>query len=173
MRNTIFLSGLLAVLSLAGCATEKSFDVTGVVPPSEMRDEPAPRHRTEPAVVKAPRRDALPEPTAKTERTPKKVTEKTPVAFPDADVVAAKATKLNIVPDTGLIGKVASVNASLRFVVLNFPVGRMAAVDQQLVLYRQGQKIGEVKVTGPRQDDNIIADLASGEAEAGDEVREK
>jgi hypothetical protein len=49
----------------------------------------------------------------------------------------------------------------------------MAAIEQQLVLYRQGQKIGEVKVTGPQQDDNIIADVLSGEAEAGDEVREK
>ena len=78
-----------------------------------------------------------------------------------------------MVPDTGLVGKVASVNASLRFVVLNFPVGRMAAVEQALVVYRQGQKVGEVKVTGPQQDDNIIADITSGEAETGDEVREK
>jgi hypothetical protein len=76
------------------------------------------------------------------------------------------------VPDTALQGKVVSINASLRFVVLNFPVGRMAAVDQLMIVYRQGQKVGEIKVTGPQQDDNIIADVTTGDAQVGDEVRE-
>ena len=174
MRNTIFLTGVLAVLALAGCASEKSFDVTGIVPPSEMRDKSAPVARIEPVVVKAPRRDALPEPAPRVERkVSKPAAEKAAVTFPDPDKMTSKPAKVTLVPDTGLVGKVASANASLHFVVLNFPVGRMAAVEQSLVLYRQGQKIGEVKVTGPQQDDNIIADVVSGEAEAGDEVREK
>ena len=177
MRNTIFLAGVLVVLALAGCAHEKSFEVTGIVPPSLMREDAAARHRNEPMEVKAPRRDAMPEPASRAERKPEKAPKKTvetaPVTFPDPDAVAAKQPKATLIPDTGLVGKVASVNASLHFVVLNFPVGRMAAVEQQLALYRQGQKIGEVKVTGPQQDDNIIADVLSGEAEAGDEVRDK
>ena len=107
------------------------------------------------------------------EKTPQPAAEPPVVTFPDADTGAAKPAKVTLIPDTGLVGKVASVNASLHFVVLNFPVGRMAAIEQTLELYRQGQKIGEVKVTGPQQDDNIIADVVSGEAEAGDEVRSK
>jgi hypothetical protein len=38
-------------------------------------------------------------------------------------------------------------------------------------LYRRGLKVGEVKVTGPAREDNIVADLVAGEAEVGDEAR--
>ena len=89
-----------------------------------------------------------------------------------APTPAPEERKATVVPDTSLAGKVVSVNANLRFVVLNFPIGHMAAVDQQLNVYRQGQKVGVVKVTGPQQDDNIIADISEGEAQAGDEVRQ-
>ena len=58
-----------------------------------------------------------------------------------------------------------------RFVVLNFPLGKMAAVEQRLNLYRRGLKVGEVKVTGPQREDNTVADLVAGEAEVGDEAR--
>ena len=176
MRYTIFLAGVLAMLGLAGCESEKSFDVTGIVPPSEMRADTAASRKPEPVVVKAPRRDEIAtQPVQNVERPAKHST----VAFPNPDATATtttpatKSPKVTLVPDTGLVGKVASVNASLHFVVLNFPVGRMAAIDQQMALYHQGQKIGDVKITGPQQDDNIIADVISGEAEAGDEVREK
>jgi len=56
-------------------------------------------------------------------------------------------------------------------VVLSFPLGKMAAADQRLSLYRRGLKVGEVKVTGPVREDNIVADLLAGEAAVGDEVR--
>jgi len=145
-----------------------------VVPASELREEATrkesvPSSKPEPVVVKAPRRDFPPEPAPKVEKQAKRAT----VTFPETDGTPSRPAKVTVVPDTGLVGKVASVNASLHFVVLNFPVGRMAAVDQQLGLYREGQKIGDVKITGPQQDDNIIADIISGEAQAGDEVREK
>ena len=58
-----------------------------------------------------------------------------------------------------------------RFVVLNFPLGKMAAAEQRLNLYRRGSKVGEVKVTGPQREENIVADLVAGEAEIGDEAR--
>jgi hypothetical protein len=63
------------------------------------------------------------------------------------------------------------VNTTARFVVLNFPIEKMAAVEQRLNVYRRGLKVGEVKVTGPQREDNIVADLVAGEAEVGDEVR--
>jgi len=74
-------------------------------------------------------------------------------------------------PVNAMVGKVALVNGTARFVVVNFPLGKMAAVDQRLTLYRHGLKVGEVKVTGPQRGDNIVADLVAGEAEIGDEAR--
>ncbi len=34
-------------------------------------------------------------------------------------------------------------------------------------------KVGEVKITGPQQDNNIVADLVTGEAQVGDDVRDQ
>src|SRR2546426_9311887 len=82
------------------------------------------------------------------------------------------AQKLIVTPETALFGKVARVNPGARFVVLNFPVGHLPAVDQHLNLYHRGLKVGEVKVSGPQQDDNIVADLVTGDAEVGDEVQD-
>lgn len=81
--------------------------------------------------------------------------------------------KLIVTPDKGLHGTVAWVNSNLRFVVLNFPVGRLPALGQHLNLYRRGLKVGEVKVSGPQRDDNIVADIITGDAETGDTVRDR
>ena len=78
---------------------------------------------------------------------------------------------LIVTPENAPVGKVALVNSAARFVVLNFPLGKMAAAEQRLNLYRRGLKVGEVKVTGPAREDNIVADLVAGEAEVGDEAR--
>lgn len=72
-----------------------------------------------------------------------------------------------------LTGKVASYNSVGRFAVLNFPLTHMPAISQTLFLYRDGLKVGEVKITGPQKDDKIVADLVNGEAAAGDEVRDR
>ena len=96
---------------------------------------------------------------------------------PRAGAPAASRSKsatnqaLIVTPETALVGKVALVNSTGRFVVLNFPLGKMAAAEQRLNLYRRGLKVGEVKVTGPAREDNIVADLIAGEAEVGDEAR--
>ena len=84
----------------------------------------------------------------------------------------APATTI-VTPDNSLAGKVVSFNSVGRFVVLNFPSRRMPALNQRLFLYRSGLKFAEVKVTGPQNDDNIVADLVSGDARTGDEVREQ
>ena len=74
--------------------------------------------------------------------------------------------------DRRVTGQVVSVNVPLRFVVMDFPVWRMPAMDQRLGVYREGQKIGEIKVTGPVVDTAVAGDLLAGEAREGDEVRE-
>ena len=78
-----------------------------------------------------------------------------------------------VTPDTSLTAKVASYNSTGRFVVLGFHVGRMPKMDQTFFLYRAGLKVGEVKITGPQRDNNIAADLITGEAQVGDEAREQ
>jgi hypothetical protein len=172
MKNAICLLGLAGVVTVSGCMgpREKSFDVTGIVPPSEMRDNSAPTYKP---VAKpqetfpSAQRNSMP--FTQTEPAPAKVAANQPASTS----AKPEPSKVTIVPDTALQGKIVSVNGSLRFAVVNFPVGRMAAVEQQMNVYRQGEKVGEVKVTGPQQDDNIIADVTAGDAQVGDEVRQK
>jgi hypothetical protein len=82
-----------------------------------------------------------------------------------------KASKPTVTPDQTLFGRVVRTNPALRFVVMDFPVLKMPALDQRLNVYRNGQKVGEVKVTGPMQETAIAGDITTGEAQVGDEVR--
>ena len=81
--------------------------------------------------------------------------------------------KLIVTPENGLVGKVVKVNAAGRFVVLNFPIGHLPTLEQRLQVYRRGLKVGEIKVTGPQLDDNVVGDLVTGEAIEGDQVRDQ
>ena len=74
--------------------------------------------------------------------------------------------------DTAVLGSVVSVNPALRFLVMDFPIRKLPVLDQRLNVYRNGQKIGEVKVTGPGRDTTIAGDIMAGEVQVGDEVRE-
>jgi len=76
-----------------------------------------------------------------------------------------------VTPLNEFSGRVASVNQNLRFVVVEFPLSQLPPIDQRMSVYRQGQKVGEAKITGPARDHNIAADLVAGEANVGDEVR--
>jgi hypothetical protein len=86
---------------------------------------------------------------------------------------AAVAPQSIVTPDNSLTARVVSYNAAGRFVVLGFPVGQMPKSDQGLFLYRDGMKVGEVKITGPQRENNIVADLVTGETQVGDEVRDQ
>lgn len=90
----------------------------------------------------------------------------------DAKKPEAKS-KLIVTPENLMVGTVATYNSAGRFVVLDFPIGKMPALNQTMFVYRQGLKVGEVKITGPERDHNTVADLVSGEAAKGDEVRDK
>jgi hypothetical protein len=93
---------------------------------------------------------------------------------PAKSAASAGATPPAIVtPDNSLTARVAKYNAAGRFVVLSFPVGQMPRLEQSLFLYREGMKVGEVKITGPQSENNIVADLVTGEAQVGDEVRDQ
>jgi hypothetical protein len=94
-----------------------------------------------------------------------KVSEKPKASEPKPDPL--------VTPDNSLGGKVATFNSAGRFVVLDFPGGKMPALEQTMFIYRDGLKVGEVKITGPTRDNNTVADLTSGVANKGDEVRDR
>ena len=81
------------------------------------------------------------------------------------------ASKNIVTPDMSLAAKVISYNTVGRFVVLSFPADKMPKLQQTLFLYRTGIKVAEVKITGPQQENNIVADLVSGDPKVGDTVR--
>ena len=87
---------------------------------------------------------------------------------------ASPATaQIIVTPDDSLTARVLSVNQVGRFVVLTFPDGRLPKLEQHLFLYRNGLRTAEVKITGPQEDVNVVADLVFGEAQAGDIVRDE
>ena len=96
-----------------------------------------------------------------------------PVATPPAAKVTPAKTNLIVTPAEGLAGKVVSVNSVGKFVVLSFPLAQMPAFEHHLNVYRRGLKVAELKVTGPKLDDTIVADVVQGNAEVGDDVRDR
>ena len=92
---------------------------------------------------------------------------------PETAAPAAAPSTTIVTADNSLAGRVISYNSTGRFLVLNFPSRLMPNTDQRLFLYRSGLKVAEVKVTGPQNDDNIVADLVSGDVTIGDEVRDR
>jgi hypothetical protein len=83
----------------------------------------------------------------------------------------AKPTAPLITPDLRPAGRVALVNNEARFVVVNFPPGAVPQPGQPMNVNHRGLKVGEIKITGPQRDNDTVADLISGDAYVGDEVR--
>ena len=141
--RTFPLAVLLAAFLVAGCATTGKTDFKGVPGPSQAK-----------VTLPAEPAPAQPAPTP-------------------APKLAPKSAPPIVTPDTGVSGKVSRYNDAGRFVVLNFPVAQVPAIGKKLFLYRNNLKVGEVSVTGPQRDDHIVGDLTTGEAQVGDEARDK
>jgi hypothetical protein len=147
MRNLVFILPVL-LLSLCGCKHAQPVAVDepfSAVPGVEAPVTPV---RVKPVPVK-------------------------PVAQKPVATRTVQAEKLIITPGETTFGKVVSVNEAARFVVLSFPLGHLPPMDQHLGVYRHGLKIGEVKITGPQSDENIIANVETGDPVLGDEVKTK
>ena len=86
---------------------------------------------------------------------------------------AAAPAKVIVTADMSAGAKVVSVNTVGRFVVLSFPNGDLPKVQHPMFLYRAGLKVAAIKITGPQQGNNIVADLVSGEAKVGDTASEQ
>jgi hypothetical protein len=99
----------------------------------------------------------------------------TPVPGPAAQKSSGPARKAGpetVVPINPIIGKVVSVNPSLRFVVVDFMTGPLPEQNQKLNVYRNGQKVAEARFSGPFRNSNVAADILAGEVQVGDEVRQ-
>lgn len=94
-------------------------------------------------------------------------------AAPQPQPAPQTRTQAIVTPDDSLVAKVIKVNSVARFVILNFPEGRMPKLGQHLFLYRAGLRTAEVKIVGPQEDDSIVADFVSGDAQIGDTVRDQ
>jgi hypothetical protein len=68
-------------------------------------------------------------------------------------------------------GIVISVNESLLFVVIDFSAGEVPPLNSHLNVYRSGQKVAELNLSGPVRNGNAVADIRAGRAKVGDEVR--
>ena len=77
-----------------------------------------------------------------------------------------------ITPATPIGGKVLFVDRPARFAVITFSITDVPQNGQRLSVYRKGLKVGELKVTGPREESNTVADIVAGEVQPNDEVRE-
>ena len=63
------------------------------------------------------------------------------------------------------------MNEKLRFVVVDFTNSRQPTIDEKLGVYRVGEKVAEIKVSGPYRNTTVAADIVAGEVKYGDEVK--
>lgn len=83
-----------------------------------------------------------------------------------------RPTPVMVIPVNPIRGKVVLVNAELKYVVIDFSLGRLPNPEQKLNAYRAGQKVGEVRISNQAVSVNFAADIVAGEAKLGDEIKE-
>ena len=77
-----------------------------------------------------------------------------------------------VTPDASMSGKVALVNPNAKYVVVSFPIGAMPPSGKVMSVYRNGLKVGDIRITGPQRDFDTVADIINGSSQIGDEIRE-
>jgi hypothetical protein len=85
----------------------------------------------------------------------------------------ARQTAPVVTPDFKATGKIVMFNDQAQFAIVNFPIGVLPKSDTRLGIYRKGLKVGELRATAEQKDANVVADLMTGSAQDGDEVREE
>jgi hypothetical protein len=93
-------------------------------------------------------------------------------SIPPSPAQSPAESQLIVTPGTVLAARVVSVNRPGHFVVLNFPPGRTPQPGRYFNLYRVSVKTAELRISSWRDDDNVVADVISGDAQPGDEARE-
>ena len=85
--------------------------------------------------------------------------------------VAPSGDAETIRPLAGAVGRVERVQSQLRFVVVDFRLDAPPQPDQPMAVYRDGQRVAELKSGYIRRETTVSADIISGEPREGDEVR--
>lgn len=75
-------------------------------------------------------------------------------------------------PVTLVQGRVTFVNERFRFVIVDFAFHQMPRLEQRLGVYRRDVRVGEIRISGPSDGTTVVADVMSGAAGLGDQVRE-
>lgn len=68
-------------------------------------------------------------------------------------------------------GRIHMVNAGLRFVVVDYTLGGIPPVDSRLNVYRNNEKVAQLRLSGPERNGFIAADIVEGFVQVDDEVR--
>lgn len=82
------------------------------------------------------------------------------------NTAAAKATML--LPASG---RIHSVSPVAPFVVVDYILGGMPPLQSTLDVFRAGQKVGQIRLSGPEQNGFVAADILNGILQIDDEVR--
>jgi hypothetical protein len=80
-------------------------------------------------------------------------------------------TNAVVTPFGSAVGRITSVNQQVMIAVISFPVGQVPAAGGRYSIFRSGQKVGELKLSEETADTLRVADITSGSAQIGDEVR--
>jgi hypothetical protein len=189
MKSLVPTGLLLVGIFVAGCNTPEDAFLTGATPIGAHSAQPAKPAPTKPATAVL----VIPPPNPKpAEPAPVVVVNAPPAAAPANPVPAAPvvvpddsspaptkpdeapaALPTIVTPDTSIAGKVVAYNAAARFVVMSFPAGPMPGQDKSVFVYRDGMKVGEIKITGPQRDTDTVGDVINGDAQVGDDVRDQ
>lgn len=76
-----------------------------------------------------------------------------------------------LLPVTECKGVVLLVNTQGQFIVADFSFNQIPKPGQRLVLYRDGQRVGEARTSSFIRGSLVAADILSGEAKVNDEIR--
>ena len=85
---------------------------------------------------------------------------------PDRDVAMVAPAQFGPAP-----AKITRVNSDLRFVVIDFRSRTMPAIGAELSVYRDGARVGSVRITEPVRAQFATADIVTGDIQVGDEAR--
>ena len=83
----------------------------------------------------------------------------------------ASTSKPGVAPAAQTHGKVALVNAQLRYVILEFGMARVPSPGQRFGIFRGSEKVGQIRISNEVSGSNIAADIIMGALQVGDEVR--
>ncbi len=83
----------------------------------------------------------------------------------------ASTPKPGVAPAAPTNGKVALVNAQLRYVILEFGMARVPTPGQRFAIFRGSEKVGQIRISNETIGSNVAADIIMGDLRVGDEVR--